>query len=197
MKPIEKHFFERDCRVCARELIGSVFYRGGTSGRVVETEAYSEINDEACHTFFRPSARQFVKENDAGTAYVYMNYGRYWLTNVLCVDRVSGERGFVLLRALEPLEGIEIMKRRRNMERPTDLCSGPGKLSMAMGIGKSDHGTSLISSHEHGFHVEEPETKRRVVADRRVGISKAKELKWRFLEPGNPHVSVPFGKVKP
>ena len=83
---------------CARALIGKEFRWGRTAGRIVETEAYAEFGDEACHTFFRPSARSFVEENSPGAAYVYLNYGMYWLTNVLVSDPAGRERGFVLLR---------------------------------------------------------------------------------------------------
>ncbi|MDF1815747.1 MAG: DNA-3-methyladenine glycosylase [Verrucomicrobiales bacterium] len=184
-----RSFFERDPQICARELIGCLFQWGDSAGLIVETEAYAEHGDEACHTFFRPSARDFVSRNPAGTAYVYLNYGMYWLTNVLCINPQTGNNGFVLLRALEPVQGISIMQKRRNKTKLTDLCSGPGKLSMALGIGKTDHGTDIADC----FH---PGKELPVAADRRIGISRAQELEWRFLEAGNPHLSVPFGKAK-
>jgi DNA-3-methyladenine glycosylase len=171
----------------------------GVAGRVVETEAYAERGDEACHTFFRPSARRFVDEHREGTAYVYLNYGMYWLTNVLVVDRVSGSRGFVLLRALEPLRGRPAMRRRRGRERDRDLCSGPGKLSMAFGIeGPAVHGFDFADPGDarRGFFLpaglEEPEPC--VVADRRIGISRSQELPWRFCLAGSEHLSVPPGR---
>ena len=129
---LERSFFERDVLSCARELIGAIFRWNDCAGVVVETEAYSEHGDEACHTFFRPSARAFVESHDPGAAYVYMNYGMYWLTNVLVKNPETGERGFVLLRGLEPVSGFRKMRRRRNKDRERDLCSGPGKLSMAL-----------------------------------------------------------------
>ena len=113
----------------------------------METEAYAEQGDEACHTFFRPSARAFVNSHEAGAAYVYLNYGMYWLTNVLIKE--GDNKGFVLIRALEPLDGIAEMETRRARKKPTELCSGPGKLSMALGITGEDHGLSLI-------HISEP-----------------------------------------
>ncbi|MCP5538889.1 MAG: DNA-3-methyladenine glycosylase [Akkermansiaceae bacterium] len=194
--PLGRDFFEREAVACARELVGAVFRRGDCAGIVVETEAYSEHGDEACHTFFRPSARRFVEEHDAGAAYVYFNYGMYWLTNVLIKNPRTGERGFVLLRALEPVAGLDLMRRRRGRENPRDLCSGPGKLSMAFGLDGADHGKSFVASAEHGFFPS-PETSRlEVVADRRVGISRSRNHAWRFLAAGNPHVSVKFGRVK-
>lgn len=202
-----RSFFERDPVDCARELVGLEFRWDGCSGIVVETEAYAETGDEACHTFFRPSAREFVETHPAGTAYVYLNYGMYWLTNVLVKNSATGDRGFVLLRALDPRGGRAIMKRRRGKERDRDLCSGPGKLSMALGIHGDHHGSSLVDSdreEERGFyHPATSETIQEarpggliVSADRRVGISRSRDLPWRFLVPGSPHVSVALGKAR-
>ncbi len=188
MTPLSREFFERDPVTCARELVGAVFQWDGCAGVVVETEAYSEEGDEACHTFFRPSARKFVETHPAGTAYVYLNYGMYWLTNVLVKN--GSENGFVLLRALRPLHGLDEMKRRRRREKPEDLCSGPGKLSMALGITGEDHGQPLVASRRRGFQSVEDSLPVEVVACPRIGISRAKELPWRFLESACPHVSV-------
>ncbi len=190
-------FFERDPASCARELIGTEFRWDGSAGIVVETEAYAEIGDEACHTFFRPSARRFVETHPAGTAYVYLNYGMYWLTNVLLKNPETGDRGFVLLRALEPVTGAGAMRDRRGRDRLTDLCSGPGKLSMALGITGDAHGTSLVSGEDRGFfHPGESGDRIEVLADRRVGISRSRALAWRFLAADNPHVSVRHGGVR-
>ena len=108
----------------------------------------------------------------------------------------TGERGFVLLRGLQPVSGISKMRRRRNKERERDLCSGPGKLSMALGITGEHHGNTLTEQLNRGFF-ESPESDRHeILADRRVGISRSQDLLWRFLAADNPHVSIPFGKVK-
>ena len=193
---LTRDFFERDAVSCARDLVGTVFRWGNCAGVVVETEAYSEHGDEACHTFFRPSARAFVEAHDPGAAYVYLNYGMYWLTNVLVKNRGTGERGFVLLRGLEPVSGISTMRRRRNRERNRDLCSGPGKLSMALGITGRHHGAALTDQSQRGFFEMGHSPRPGILADRRVGISRSRELLWRFLAAENPHVSIPFGKVK-
>ena len=109
-KIVRASFFKRDPLSCARELTGTELIWGDCSGIVVEVEAYTAINDEAAHTFTRPSARGFIERNNAGAAYVYFNYGMHWMLNVL----VKGdENGFVLIRALEPRKGIERMKKRR------------------------------------------------------------------------------------
>ena len=111
-KIIRSAFFKRDPLACARELIGTELIWGECSGIVVEVEAYAAIDDEAAHTFTRPSARSFIDRNKAGAAYVYFNYGVHWMLNVL----VKGEAdGFVLIRALEPRRGVELMKRRRGI----------------------------------------------------------------------------------
>ncbi|MEM1442776.1 MAG: DNA-3-methyladenine glycosylase [Verrucomicrobiota bacterium] len=186
---LSKDFFERDPVTCARELIGCTLVHKGCSGIVIETEAYAESGDEACHLFTRPSARDFAAAHPAGTAYVYLNYGIHWLTNVLCHDPATGNAGFVLLRALEPTAGIEEMKERRNKDKLHALCSGPGKLSQALGIGPDHHGRSLCAGEEFVFTAGSVDYE--IVSDPRIGISKAKELPWRFLLREHPGVSVP------
>ncbi|MEM0969507.1 MAG: DNA-3-methyladenine glycosylase, partial [Verrucomicrobiota bacterium] len=184
--PLTASFFERTPVTCARELVGCEFHWGRTSGIIVETEAYSEKNDEACHTFSRPSAREFIDLHAAGTAYVYLNYGIHWLTNV--VVKHPEERGFVLLRALAPLHGKEIMQRRRNKTATKDLCSGPGKLSQALGIDGSAHGTPLVNKTSQGFaHSSLPVDSLR--EGPRIGISKAQDLPWRFGIADSEHLS--------
>jgi len=194
---LDRAFFQRDPVTCARELIGCelVWKRG--AGIVVETEAYAAINDEACHTFARPSAREFVARHRAGAAYVYFNYGMYWLLNVLV--KGGSEDGFVLLRALEPTRGLAAMTRRRLAHRksplahPRALCSGPGKLALALGVDGRDHGRDFCTTKTIGFRA--PAQPAAVVADVRIGISKAAHLPWRFLLRGSAFVSVPAGRA--
>lgn len=193
-----EEFFQRDVLVVARDLIGVELVWRGCSGIIVETEAYAVEGDEACHTASRPSAREFVMNNPPGAAYVYFNYGMYWLFNLL-VKRGPHD-GLVLIRALEPLNGIEKMKRRRGRSRVEDLCSGPGKLALALGITGKDHGTPMCGrGRPAGVGLRLPRTglAHEVSADVRVGISKAAHHPWRFLARGHPHVSVAHGKVKP
>lgn len=189
---LDRNFFERDPLRCARELVGAELRWGDASGIIVETEAYDAEGDAACHTFFRPSARAFVAAHPAGTAYVYLNYGMHWLFNVL----VKGRRqGFVLVRALEPVTGIERMIERRKMADLRKLCAGPGRLTQALGIVGSDHGRDLCVDPVFALH---PRSRRiRPVADSRIGISTAQELPWRFTMPGSVFVSVkPRGETK-
>ncbi len=194
---LTRAFFERDVLTVARELVGVELVWHGSSGIIVETEAYGVEDDEACHTASRPSARQFVLNESAGTAYVYFNYGMYWLFNLLVK---GGPRdGLILIRALEPVSGIEAMRQRRKREKLTELCSGPGKLAVALGISGGDHRTPMTGrTRPTGVGLRHPRSgpAHEVAEDIRVGISKAVNHPWRYLAKGNPHVSVPHGKVK-
>jgi len=189
-------FFERDPLLCARDLIGMQLTHRECSGRIIETEAYHEVGDPACHLFTRPSAWEFVRQYPPGTAYVYLNYGVHWLVNVLTCDPASGTSGFVLFRALEAVAGIPLMEERRGTNDPRRLCSGPGKLTSALGIGQGHHGQPLTSRADFCLHLPPSPAPAGVVTDRRIGISAAKDLPWRFLEKDHPGVSVPFGKAR-
>src|SRR5213595_4048203 len=128
---IGRALFRRDPLSCARELVGAELVWGECAGIIVEVEAYAAENDEAAHTFSRPSARAFIERNKPGAAYIYFSYGAHWMLNVL----VKGaSNGFVLIRALQPLRGIELMKKRRGVDDERRLCSGPGKLTEAFAI---------------------------------------------------------------
>ena len=190
-------FFKRDVLEVARDLVGTELVWDGCSGTVVETEAYAVEGDPACHTASRPSSREFVEAMPAGAAYVYLNYGMYWLFNVLVK---GGDRdGLILIRALEPAGGIEQMQQRRQKEKLEHLCSGPGKLALALGIDGSHHRVRMAGAGRRsrcGFRAPLLNGLD-VVADVRVGISTAADYPWRFLAKGNSHVSVPYGKVKP
>jgi DNA-3-methyladenine glycosylase len=190
---LPRKFFERDPLTCARELIGCEIRWNNRAGIIVETEAYDAQGDEASHTHVRPSTRAFVAAHRAGTAYVYFNYGVHWMLNVL----VKGEReGFVLIRALEPVSGLEHMYAARNVESIHQLCSGPGKLAKALGVTGADHGRDLC--HEAKFAFYPPKVSLPVVTGPRIGISKAVKLPWRFHAQDNLHVSGRVGtKTRP
>ena len=191
MNPVKRSFFQRDPLTCARELIGCELVWNDCAGIIVETEAYFATGDEACHTFARPSARAFVEKHDAGAAYVYFNYGMYWLLNVLV--KGGSEDGFVLFRAIAPTRGIDAMTQRRfpnpqsAIHNPRSLCSGPGKLTIALGVDGRDHGRDLCAEPGACFHP--PPLPAEVVSDVRVGISKAAHLPLRFLMRGSGFVS--------
>lgn len=187
MKPVLEDFFEQDPVTCARGLIGCEFLWQGCVGRIVETEAYDSVDDPACHTWYRPSTRAFVDKQRAGDAYVYMNYGVHWLFNVLVK---GGERcGFVLFRALEPVHGLELMRRRRQGVKDSLLGAGPGKLTRILGIDGSVHGTSFLGRADCGILLGETVIP---CVGPRIGISRATELRWRFGDPASPSLSRRF-----
>lgn len=191
-------FFQRDVLTVARDLIGVELVWHGCSGIIVETEAYAVEGDAAAHTASRPSTREFVKTKPPGAAYVYFNYGMYWLFNLLV--KGGSKDGLILVRALEPVSGIKQMMQRRKRERLSDLCNGPGKLALALGITGKDHGIPMCGRGRPagiGLRLPKSGLAHEVSVDVRVGISKAEEYPWRFLAHDNPHVSVAHGKVKP
>lgn len=184
-----RSFFERHHVDVARDLLDCLLVWDDVEGIVVETEAYAAEDDPACHVATRPSAREFFGQNTPGTVYAYVSYGTHWLLNVLAAD------GIVLLRAIEPTEGIDLMRDRRGRDRMTELCSGPGKLGQALGLCSEDHGTSLLTSERHLQQPLRRDPSLRILTDVRVGLSTALDRQWRFLIAGNPHVSVPAGKA--
>jgi DNA-3-methyladenine glycosylase len=184
---LRSSFFQRDPLVCARELVGTELVWGKCSGVVVETEAYLTMNDEASHTFTRPSTRAFVERNAAGAVYIYMNYGVHWMLNVLV--KGAARSGLILIRALEPQRGLSLMRARRGVDGLDRLCSGPGKLAQALGITKRDHEMNVCRDPRHYF-TRPVGGNARVVADPRIGISRAREFPWRFTLENSPFVSV-------
>ena len=191
--PVTRAFFERDPLTCALDLLGCELVWRNTSGMIVETEAYAEYGDQACHTFLRPAVRTFISECPAGSIYIYLNYGVHWLLNFL----VKGEsfRGFVLIRALEPRTGIKSMFKRRRVCKVTDLCSGPGKLTQAMGITAKWNGADFFAIP--GVHLSLREKPPTVIASQRIGITRSAELEWRYFVGNSPFVGGRKGKTRP
>lgn len=177
-------FFGRDTEVVARELIGCHLYHGPTRGVIVEVEAYRGHDDPASHAYRGPTPRSQIMFGRPARAYVYLSYGVHRCLNV--VAHRPGQAGAVLVRALEPIHGIEEMRRRRN--RSDQLTNGPGRLCQAMGIELAHDGEDLL---EPGGLVLRPACSPpgRVVCGPRVGISVATEREYRFWLEGNPHVS--------
>ena len=172
----------------ARELVGWTVTHGGASGRIVETEAY-HASEPACHAHVGRTPRTEVLFGPPGRAYVYRSYGIHALLNV--VVEPEGVGAAVLLRALEPLHGVELMRARRGLERPEDLCSGPGKLTQALAIDLELNGSDLIAGPIR-LAGPDPRAERRPVAvGPRIGITKATELPWRFCEASSRFVSRP------
>jgi DNA-3-methyladenine glycosylase len=184
---IRATFFRRDPITCGRELIGTELIWGKCAGIIVETEAYLAENDEACHTFSRPTARAFIERNKAGAAYVYFSYGAHWMLNVLVKSAING---FVLIRALQPLRGIELMKRRRAIDDERRLCSGPGKLTQAFDITDRHHEMNLCADPRHCFAYQSSQDVD-IVADERIGITRSTHHPWRFTLRGSKYVSAP------
>ncbi len=196
MKP-PRAFYDRPTLEVARDLLGLVLVhnRRGvrTTGIIVEVEAYIGESDPACHAAPGPTRRNAPLYGSPGHAYVYLNYGIHCLVNV--VTEAHGSPAAVLIRALEPLEGLDGMRARRGLERPQDLCSGPGKLTQALGIWLDLNGTSLqdgpIELLPRPAGIEPP----RLAVGERIGITHAVELPWRFCVVGNPNVSRPRPSV--
>lgn len=178
----------------ARALVGCTIAHGPCSGLIVETEAYHE-EEPACHAFGGLTPRTAPLFQAPGIAYVYRSYGIHALLNA--VVEPEGVGAAVLIRALEPLTGIELMRARRGRDRETDLCSGPGKLTQALGIGLDLNATPLLGGPiELGPPPPPPPPSMAgeppVVAGPRIGITRAIELPWRFCLAGSRHVSRPW-----
>ena len=173
----------------ALELVGCIVRHGETAGRIVETESYHE-SEPACHAHVGMTPRTEVLFGRPGMAYVYRSYGIHALLNVVAEE--EGVGAAALIRALEPVEGIELMRARRGLEPLEALCSGPGKLTQALGIGLDLNGTSLSGGPIE--IVPRPADARppRIVRGGRIGITKAVELPWRFCDATSRHVSRPW-----
>lgn len=175
-----------DAPTVARALIGCTVLVDGIGGRIVETEAYDR-DDPASHTFGGPSGRNAAMFGPPGHAYIYRSYGLHWCFNIVC--REDGHGAGVLIRALEPTEGIETMRARRGMTNDRLLCAGPGRLTQALAISQGHYGLSVFAPP---FALIAPSGPVDVIAGPRIGISKAIDLPWRFGERGSPYVSKPF-----
>ena len=184
-------FFRRPAEVVAAELLGMVVVSsvGGdlTQGRIVETEAYLGYDDPASHGYLhRRSARNQALFGPPGSWYVYLSYGMHWCANLVC--QRAGLASAVLLRALEPLTGLEIMRQRRGGVPDRELCSGPGKLSQALGINRDLDGNRMLGS---GVVVRRPDSIEEIAiaATPRIGIKKAADWPLRFCLAGSPWTS--------
>jgi len=183
---IDAGFYARSVHDVARDLVGCVLRHGETAGRIVETESYHE-SEPACHAHVGLTARTHTLFREPGVAYVYRSYGIHALLNAVCEP--EGVGAAVLIRALEPLEGLDLMRERRALARDEDLCSGPGKLTQALGIGLALNGSLLTAGP---ILVEPRHAAPRLVESTRIGITKAAELPWRFCDADSRHVSRPW-----
>jgi DNA-3-methyladenine glycosylase len=183
---VKREFFDRSVHVVARELIGCRLAVSETAGVIVETEAY-EASDPACHAYIGKTARNEVLFGPPGHAYVYLSYGIHSLLNF--VTEPEGTASAVLIRALEPTDGIELMRERRGRSDLEGLCSGPGKLTEALGVDLSLNGADLL---EPPFELSEATRRGEIVTSERIGITKAAELPWRYSAAGSRYVSRPW-----
>jgi DNA-3-methyladenine glycosylase len=187
--PLFAAFYDRPVLEVARDLVGCVVAHGGASGVIFETEAYHD-SEPACHAFAGLTNRTRTLFGPPGRAYVYRSYGIHALLNAVCEPQGVGAA--VLIRALEPLEGIALMRARRGLERVEQLCSGPGKLTQALGVELTQNDTPLTGAGPVAIHPRPASWGDvELVVSQRIGITKAVELPWRFCAVGSVHVSRP------
>jgi DNA-3-methyladenine glycosylase len=185
-KPLKRGFFARSVHEVAPDLIGATLLVNGVGGIIVEVEAYHHT-EPAAHSFNGPTPRNLVMFGPPGFAYVYRSYGIHWCVNFVCEK--AGSASAVLIRALEPTHGIPAMRRRRGLHDARSLCSGPGKLTEALGITDAHNGLPLdappIALQARVGTVE-------VVRGVRIGLTKAVDLPWRYGLKGSKFLSKPF-----
>ncbi len=183
---LRRSFFDRSVHEVAPELIGATLMVGAAGGVIVEVEAYHHT-DPAAHSYRGPTPRNAVMFGPPGMAYVYRSYGIHWCLNFVC--EAEGSASAVLVRALEPVEGLAAMRRRRGLDAPRTLCSGPGKLCEALGVTIQHNGLPLDRApFELRARTGEPE----IVAGPRIGITKAVDEPWRYGLKGSRFLSKGF-----
>ncbi|MEO6607246.1 MAG: DNA-3-methyladenine glycosylase [Aestuariivirga sp.] len=171
MNVCDSGFFDRPPPQVAKDLIGVALLFNGVGGIIVETEAYHP-EDEASHSFRGQTKRNSSMFGPSGFSYIYLSYGVHWCLNIVCLRGSA-----VLIRALEPLSGLETMKSRRGVEAPRLLCSGPGRLCQALGLNKNHDGLPLTNEP---FELRPREKRVPILAGKRIGISKNMDVAWRF-----------------
>ncbi len=183
---LRRTFFDRPVLKVAPELIGATLLVNGVGGRIVEVEAYHHT-DPAAHSYRGPTSRNAVMFGPPGVAYVYRSYGIHWCLNFVCEE--EGSASAVLIRALEPTEGLAVMRRRRGVPDDRLLCSGPGKLCEALGVTDRHNGLALDKAP---FELRARDGNAKIVRGVRIGITKAMDKPWRFGLKGSKFLSKPF-----
>jgi len=191
-QPINRIFYTRDTLKVTKAILGKILVRrtplGFLTGKIVEAEAYRGTDDPASHSFRGKTIRNEVMFGKPGITYVYFTYGNHHCLNI--VTEKSDIPSAVLIRAIEPLKGIEIMKRNRRVEKIIDVASGPGKLTKAFQITLNDNNLDITNSSSNiSIYTPVEDESFQIVQTTRVGIRLAQELPWRFYIKGNPHVS--------
>jgi DNA-3-methyladenine glycosylase len=184
---LARAFYERPVVEVARDLIGCTVAHEGTAGVIVETEAYHD-SEPASHAFVGLTGRTSTLFGPSGNAYVYRSYGIHALLNAVCEP--AGVGAAVLIRALQPTSGLPQMRKRRGVGSDLELCSGPGKLTQALGVELNLNGSSLLDGPIAIFARAERQSIE-VLSGVRIGITKAVDLPWRFCLAGSPYVSRP------
>jgi DNA-3-methyladenine glycosylase len=185
---LDREFYRRDPRAVAPELLGKVVVAGERRARIVEVEAYCGGEDPAAHSYRGLTPRTATMFGPPGHLYVYFSYGMHWCCNPVCGD--DGEGVAVLLRALEPLEGLEVMRAARGGVPDRDLCRGPARLCQALGITRELDGADLVTG-DRGLTIVDDGTPPpdEPGVGPRVGITRGAESPWRWWVPGSPWVS--------
>ncbi len=186
---LPRSFYERPVTVVARALIGCVLAHGDCAGLIVETEAYHQ-SEPACHAYVGYTERTSTLFGPPGLAYVYRSYGIHALFNAVCEP--EGVGAAVLVRALQPLAGQALMRARRGVSAELALCSGPGKLTQALGIELAANRCDLREGPVRVLGRADGADSPRVAAGPRIGITKAAELPWRFALAGSRYLSRPL-----
>jgi DNA-3-methyladenine glycosylase len=185
-RPLRRAFFDRDVHAVAPDLIGATLLFKGVGGLIVEVEAYHHT-DPAAHSYNGPTPRNTVMFGPPGAAYVYRSYGIHWCLNFVC-ER-EGSASAVLIRAIEPIEGLAIMRRRRGLKEARLLCAGPGRVCEALGITGVHNGLAL---DKPPFQIFSRKDDVEIAIGPRIGITRAMELPWRYGLKGSRYLSKPF-----
>ena len=189
-------FYGRPTEVVAKDLLGKKLVRTITNnkkqkfrlvGIIVETEAYGYSDDLASHAHIGLTGRNKVMFGNVGRAYVYFTYGNHFCLNVTA-RRSSIEAGAALIRGIEPVEGVELMRQFRPVENILLLTSGPGKLTQALNITSALNGIDMTNSGSE-IHIEEGKRPKRIITTPRIGITRAVDKEWRFIDPSSPYIS--------
>lgn len=190
-RPLERDFYRRPAIALARAVLGRVLVRehpdGAVAGRIVEVEAYRGARDAASHAYRGPTARNAVMFGEAGHAYVYFTYGMHHCLNFVAQEAAGAAA--VLVRALEPVAGLDLMRRRRGVEDLVRLARGPGCVAQALALARADDGLDLVRSPLWVSDLPPDRGGHRIERGPRIGIRQATDLEWRFFLAGHPCVS--------